>query len=180
MSQQMSEQKRSYKSTLNLPRTAFAKKANLVQNEPASMKRWAKMGLYQKTREARKDNPRYVFHDGPPYANGSIHLGHLLNKVLKDFVVRSRTMAGYDVPYTPGWDCHGLPIEHKVMQDLGDQARDMPPLQIRRKCKKYANKFVKVQSKQMQRLLTLADYDQPYLTMDPHYEAAVLDVFAEL
>ena len=122
----------------------------------------------------------YTFHDGPPYANGSIHLGHLLNKVLKDIVVRSKTMAGYDCSYIPGWDCHGLPIEHKVMQDLGDKAKGMEPFQIRRKCKTYAEKFVKLQSKQMQRLLTLADYDNPYLTMDPAYETAVLEVFADL
>ncbi len=174
------ENKKSFKSTLNLPKTAFPMKANLVQNEPATLKRWDKLGLYDKLRAA--DHPRgpYVFHDGPPYANGSIHLGHLLNKVLKDMVVRSKTLAGYDCPYIPGWDCHGLPIEHKVMQDLGDAAKDMEPFQVRRKCKTYAEKFVKLQSKQMQRLLTLADYDNPYLTMDPVYEAAVLEVFADL
>ena len=137
-------EKRSYRDTLNLPKTAFPMKANLVQNEPSSMKRWAEQDLYAKLREARKDAPRYVFHDGPPYANGSIHLGHLLNKVLKDIVVRSKTMAGFDVPYIPGWDCHGLPIEHKVMQELGDKARGMRSIQIRRKCKSYAEKFVKL------------------------------------
>jgi len=175
--------KKTYKQTLNLPKTAFPMKANLVQNEPASLKRWDMLGLYEKLRA--KDHPRgkYVFHDGPPYANGSIHLGHLLNKVLKDFVVRTKTMAGFDVPYVPGWDCHGLPIEHKVMQELGEsggKAREMEPIQIRRKCKTYAEKFVKLQSGQMQRLLTLAQYDDPYLTMNPRYEGAVLEVFAEL
>ncbi len=173
-------EKRSYRDTLNLPKTAFPMKANLVQNEPASMKRWAAENLYAKLRELGAGRNRYVFHDGPPYANGSIHLGHLLNKVLKDIVVRSRTMAGFDVPYIPGWDCHGLPIEHKVMQELGDKARDMQPIQIRRKCKAYAEKFVKLQAGQMQRLLTLADYDNPYLTMAPEYERAVLEVFAKL
>ncbi len=174
--------KKTYKKTLNLPKSAFPMKANLVQNEPASLKRWEKMGLYQKLREQDHANPRgrYVFHDGPPYANGSIHLGHLLNKVLKDFVVRTKTMAGYDVPYVPGWDCHGLPIEHKVMQELGDKARDMQPIQVRRKCKTSAEKFVKLQSGQMKRLLTLADYADPYLTMNPGYEGAVLEVFADL
>lgn len=179
MSEQTSEQK-SYKSTLNLPRTRFAMKANLVQNEPASIKRWAAAGLYQKIREVCNGRPTYIFHDGPPYANGSIHLGHLLNKVLKDFIVRSKTLAGYDVPYVPGWDCHGLPIEHQVMQQLGNKAINMSATAIRRKCKSDAEKFVKLQSKQMQRLLTLADYDDPYLTMHPSYEAAVLDVFADL
>src|SRR5699024_712908 len=105
---------------------------------------------------------------------------HLLNKVLKDFVVRSRTMAGYDTPFIPGWDCHGLPIEHKVIQELGDSAKDMDALQIRRKCKTYAQKQVKQQRKQMERLLTLADYDNPYITMKPEYEAAVLDVFSAM
>ena len=169
-----------YKKTLNLPKTAFSMKANLVQNEPASDKRWAKLGVYDQLRA--KDHPKgpYVFHDGPPYANGDIHLGHLLNKVLKDLVVRSKSMAGYDCPYTPGWDCHGLPIEHKVMQDLGEKAKELDALKIRKKCESYASKFVKTQKAQMQRLLTMADYDAPYLTMLPKYEAGVLEVFAGL
>ena len=116
-----------YKATLNLPKTAFPMKANLVQNEPASLKRWAALaggkGLYTATREARKGKERYVFHDGPPYANGSIHMGHLMNKCLKDFVVRSQTMAERDCPYVPGWDCHGLPIEHKVMTELNEAGK---------------------------------------------------------
>ncbi len=177
---QPTQEKRSYRDTLNLPKTAFPMKANLVQNEPATLKRWAKQGLYQKLRQREHPKGRYTFHDGPPYANGAIHIGHLLNKVLKDMVVRSKTMAGYDCPYIPGWDCHGLPIEHKVMQELGDKAKGMEPYQVRRKCKTYAEKFVKLQSGQMQRLLTLADYDDPYLTMAPAYEAAVLEVFADL
>ena len=159
MAEQTPTEKKSYKSTLNLPQTAFAMKANLVQNEPASLKRWQDEKLYSKMREARKDSPKFSFHDGPPYANGSVHLGHLLNKSLKDIVVRSRSMMGLDCPYIPGWDCHGLPIEHKVMSELGDKARTMEPWQIRRKCKEYAEKFVKLQGGQMQRLLTLADYD---------------------
>ena len=114
---------RSYKDTLNLPKTGFAMKANLVQNEPASLKRWDKLGVYRKLREREHPRGPFVFHDGPPYANGDIHLGHLLNKVLKDLVVRSRSMMGYDCPYTPGWDCHGLPIEHKVMQEWGRRRR---------------------------------------------------------
>ncbi|MEM9347379.1 MAG: isoleucine--tRNA ligase [Planctomycetota bacterium] len=171
-----------YKKTLNLPKTAFPMKANLVQNEPASIKRWDKLDVYGQLRAKRKaDNAKaFVFHDGPPYANGDIHLGHLLNKVLKDLVVRSQNMLGKDCPYTPGWDCHGLPIEHKVMQDLGDKAREMEPIAIRRKCKTYAEKFVKLQKGQMQRLLTMADYDDPYLTMLPKYERGVIEVFAGL
>ncbi|MEM7577277.1 MAG: isoleucine--tRNA ligase [Planctomycetota bacterium] len=176
-----SPEKRSYKDTLHLPKTAFAMKANLVQNEPASVKRWAELGVYRKLRERAakgETSSNFVFHDGPPYANGDIHLGHLLNKCLKDFVVRSHGMMGMDCPYTPGWDCHGLPIEHKVMQELGPAGKEMGPLKIRKKCESYAKKFVKTQSAQMQRLLTLADYDDPYLTMLPKYEAGVLEVFA--
>ncbi len=170
--------KKSYKDTLNLPKTPFPMKANLVQNEPASLRRWHEQKLYAQLRQ--RGGKRYVFHDGPPYANGSIHLGHLLNKCLKDFVVRSRGMMGFDVPYTPGWDCHGLPIEHKVVQELGEKSHEMQAIAIRRKCKASAEKFVKLQSQQMQRLLTLADYEAPYLTMDPAYEAATLEVFADL
>ncbi|MEM9415509.1 MAG: isoleucine--tRNA ligase [Planctomycetota bacterium] len=182
MSDTTAKDPKRYKKTLNLPKTAFSMKANLVQNEPASMKRWDKLDVYGKLRDKRKqDNAQpFVFHDGPPYANGDIHLGHLLNKVLKDLVVRSQNMLGKDCPYTPGWDCHGLPIEHKVMQELGDKAKEMEPIQVRRKCKTYAEKFVKLQKGQMQRLLTMADYDDPYLTMLPKYEQGVLEVFAGL
>ncbi len=180
MPQPSQEKAKSYKPTLNLPKTVFPMKANLVQTEPATLKRWERQGIYSRIRGRVHPKGAYVFHDGPPYANGSIHLGHLLNKALKDIVVRSKTMAGYDCPYIPGWDCHGLPIEHKVVQDLGDAAREMEPYKVRRKCKAYAQKFVKLQSGQMKRLLTLADYENPYVTMDPNYEAAVLEVFADL
>jgi len=175
-------QQRSYKKTLNLPKTAFPMKANLVQNEPQSLKRWGQGGLYAAVRRARDGAPPFVFHDGPPYANGSIHLGHLLNKVLKDFVVRSRSMMGYDTPYVPGWDCHGLPIEHKVMQEQKAAGDGVPDdrMRTRKACRKYAEKHIKLQSGQMQRLLTLADYSDPYLTMNPPYEAATLEVFAEM
>ncbi len=172
-----------FKKTLNLPqnpRAPFPMKANLVQNEPATLKRWSKAGLHEAIRQAREGGERFTFHDGPPYANGSIHIGHLLNKVLKDLVVRTKTMAGYDCDFVPGWDCHGLPIEHKVMSELGPKAKEMDGISIRRQCRKYAEKFVKLQSGQMQRLLTMAGYDEPYLTMNPAYEAAVLEVFAEL
>jgi len=178
-----------YKKTLNLPRTAFPMKANLVQNEPASIKRWEQARLYERLREARRGAPLFRFHDGPPYANGDIHMGHLLNKVMKDLVVRSRAMMGYDCPYIPGWDCHGLPIEHKVMQSLIESGKieklqsldeDARRSAVRNECRKSAEKFVKLQAKQMQRLLTLADYDHPYLTMAPEYEGAALELFAEI
>lgn len=178
----MSEQaeKKSYKKTLNLPKTSFSMKANLVQREPEFQKRWEKINLYQKIRDNAQGKPKFILHDGPPYANGAIHLGHLLNKVLKDLVVRTRTLSGYDVPFVPGWDCHGLPIEHKVMKELGAKAKDMSALDIRRQCQKDASKFVKLQTKQMKRLGTIADYDDPYLTMNPVFEKSVLEVFADL
>jgi isoleucyl-tRNA synthetase len=178
-----------YKKSLNLPRTDFAMRANLAQNEPASRKRWEKDDLYRQLLRDRMEATRFVFHDGPPYANGNIHVGHLLNKVLKDFVVRSRFLMGESCPFTPGWDCHGLPIEHRVMSELVDSGKidkiaSLPPDQgrmaIRRECAKYATRFQKLQTEQMKRLLTLADYDAPYLTMTPDYEEATLHVFAGL
>jgi len=178
-----------YKSTLNLPKTEFAMKANLAQAEPQTVKRWQDEGLYAEVQAARAGAPLFAFHDGPPYANGSIHLGHLLNKVLKDIVVRARMMDGMRVPYVPGWDCHGLPIEHKVVTEMNEKGKlqkvmelpdDHRRMVIRRECQAYAEKFVKLQSGQMQRLLTLADYTDPYLTMKPAFEGAVLEDFAVL
>jgi isoleucyl-tRNA synthetase len=178
-----------YKATLNLPKTGFAMKANLAQNEPLSQKRWDELGLYRRLAEARAGRPRFVFHDGPPYANGAIHVGHLLNKVLKDLVVRTRLMEGFDCPFVPGWDCHGLPIEHKVLTEmvaagkaekLDGLAPDVRRMAIRRECARSAEKFIALQATQMQRLLTLADYADPYFTMAPAYEARTLEVFADL
>lgn len=178
-----------YKKTLNLPTTSFPMRGNLAQNEPQSVKRWAREKLYDAIQNSRVDAEPFVFHDGPLYANGSIHVGHLLNKVLKDIVVRSKTMQGYSCPYTPGWDCHGLPIEHRVMTELVESGKiekinslddATRRIVIRRACKTYAQKFVKLQTGQMQRLLTMADYDNPYLTMNPQYESAVLEVFAAM
>ena len=174
------ENSKSYSDTLNLPKTSFSMKANLVQREPQLRKEWAKKNIYGKIREARKGAPLYVLHDGPPYANGDIHMGHVINKVLKDFVVKYKTMTGFDAPYIPGWDCHGLPIESKVMADLGDKVRQMSKLEIRRECMKYASKYVKVQSKQFQELGVFGDFEKPYLTFKPAYEAGILEVFAEL
>ena len=178
-----------YKKSLNLPQTPFPMRANLAQNEPRSRKRWERRRLYEEVQRARVDAPPFVFHDGPPYANGDIHVGHLLNKVLKDFVVRSRIMMGQRCDFVPGWDCHGLPIEHRVLTEMVENGKiekleqlepDTRRMAIRRECAKYAQKYQKLQAEQMQRLLTLADYEHPYLTMTPDYEAAVLEVFAEL
>ena len=169
-----------YKDTLNLPKTDFPMKANLQQKEPGIQKSWQKENLFEKILECRRGREKFIFHDGPPYANGPIHMGHLLNKVLKDLVVRSKIMEGFDVEFVPGWDCHGLPIEHKVLKELGEDAASMEPLSVRRKCAKYASKQVKTQSKQMVRLGTLGDYKKPYLTMTPAYEAGVLEAFSAL
>jgi len=176
----MSDKSKSYRDTLNLPNTSFAMKANLVQQEPQMRKAWAKGDIYGKIRKAMDGKPLYVLHDGPPYANGDIHMGHVINKVLKDFLVKYKTMTGFNAPYVPGWDCHGLPIESKVVTELGDKAKQMSKPDIRRDCKKYASKYVKLQSRQFQDLGVFGDFENPYLTFKPQYEAGILEVFAEL
>ena len=163
-----------WKHTLNLPRTEFPMRANLQKTEPAVIARWNETGLYERIREHRAGAPRFVLHDGPPYANGKIHIGHVLNKVLKDVVVRSRTMAGFDAPYVPGWDCHGLPIELKVDQELGGKKRHMSVADFRRACRRYAQKFVERQSADFQRLGVSGDWARPYRTMTPDYQAAIV------
>jgi isoleucyl-tRNA synthetase len=176
----MSTETKRYKDTLNLPVTRFEMKANLTAREPAFQARWKEMDLYGLIRKARAGRLRRVLHDGPPYANGEIHMGHLLNKVLKDLVVRYETLRGFDSPYVPGWDCHGLPIEHKVVKDLGSKAATLGHAEIRALCHKEAMHWVGVQSAQFQRLGISGDWEQPYLTLDPRYEAGILDVLADL
>ena len=169
------------KDTLTLPQTDFPMKANLPQNEPARLAGWQREGLYAQIREARKGSKKgtYILHDGPPYANGDLHLGHALNKVLKDFVVKSKTMAGYDAPYVPGWDCHGLPIEIKVDEQLGRKKLEMPAIAVRRACREYAQKYVDLQSEGFQRLGVFGQFDDPYLTMSKGYEAKIAETFFE-
>ncbi len=169
-----------YRETLQLPKTPFSMRAGLLRKEPELQARWAEMDLYRRVLDAPHPEGPFVFHDGPPYANGTIHMGHLLNKILKDLVVRSRTMMGHEVRFVPGWDCHGLPIEHKVMKEMGAEGAGLGTMEIRHRCRDYALHYQKVQAEQMIRLGTLADYDDPYLTMQPRYEGAVLDVFAAL
>jgi isoleucyl-tRNA synthetase len=165
------------KSTLNLPKTDFSMKANLPQNEPKMLDYWEKMGIYERIREVHQGQPIYVLHDGPPYANGPIHLGTALNKTLKDFVVKSRSMSGFDAPYVPGWDCHGLPIEIKVDDLLRRKKLDMDPLAVRDECRKYAQKFLDLQRNQFKRLGIFGRWERPYSTMDPDYESVVLQTF---
>ena len=172
--------KKNYKDTLNLPQTGFPMEAKLTQNEPGRLERWQQMGLYRKLLESRKTAEKWVLHDGPPFANGDIHIGHLINKTLKDVIIRFRTMQGFQTPYVPGWDCHGLPIEHKIQQDLGPKLREMSTLDVRKRCFAYADKYVGIQSAQFQRLGILGDWDNPYLTMKPSYEASTLEVFAKI
>ncbi|HYT68022.1 MAG TPA: isoleucine--tRNA ligase [Vicinamibacterales bacterium] len=162
-----------WKDTLNLPRTGFPMKANLPTTEPEALARWAAMDLYGKIRGAREGAPKFVLHDGPPYANGQIHLGTALNKILKDFVVKSRSMAGFDTPYVPGYDCHGLPIELKVDRELGSKKRDMSVADFRRACRAYAERFIGVMTKEFERLAIFGDWEHPYLTMNFRYQAAI-------
>ncbi|SNB47523.1 isoleucine--tRNA ligase [Geobacter sp. DSM 9736] len=171
-----------YKDTLNLPVTGFPMKANLTQKELEILDEWEKSGLYAKIAESGKEKPLYVLHDGPPYANGHIHIGHALNKILKDIILKSKRMAGFRAPYTPGWDCHGLPIELQVEKNLGSKKHEVTKLQMRKQCREYAAKFVEIQKKEFERLGVLGDWKEPYLTMNYVYEgitARELARFAE-
>ncbi|TKB61363.1 MAG: isoleucine--tRNA ligase [Nitrospira sp.] len=168
-----------YKATLNLPKTDFPMKANLPQREPELLASWEKERLYEQIQEAGKGRPLYVLHDGPPYANGRIHIGHALNKILKDIIIKSKTMAGYQVPYVPGWDCHGLPIEHQVLKELGDKKKTLDTPAIRKLCREYAEKFYTIQREEFQWLGILGDWQRPYLTMNPGYEATIIREFGK-
>jgi len=171
---------KSYKDTLFLPKTDFPMKGNLTVREPARLEKWNSEGLYSRIIARRKAEgaPRFILHDGPPFANGDVHMGTGLNKVLKDFVVKSKTMAGFEAPYIPGWDCHGLPIEFKVMQ--GDDARDVEPAEIRRRCETFARDWIDTQRESFKRLGVFGDWENPYLTLDPGYEANIIRTFASL
>jgi isoleucyl-tRNA synthetase len=168
---------RDWKDTLNLPRTDFPMKANLAATEPATLARWEAMDLYGQIRARQRGRPKYVLHDGPPYANGQIHIGHAMNKILKDIIVKSRTMAGYDAPYVPGWDCHGLPIELNVEKELGTAAKDRSPAEFRRACRHYVEKYVALQKDDFKRLGVLGHWEEPYLTMDPAFQAGIVRAF---
>jgi isoleucyl-tRNA synthetase len=174
---QQEDKKKRLKDTLNLPKTDFAMKANLPAREPERLAAWESAGLYEQIRRARTGAPRYILHDGPPYANGAIHLGHALNKCIKDFVVKTKTMAGFDSPYVPGWDCHGLPIEIKVDEQLGGRKLELNPIQVRQACREYAQKYIDLQRSQFKRLGVLGRWDNPYSTMNFPYEARIVETF---
>ncbi len=162
-----------YKKTLNLPATDFPMKANLAQREPEQINQWDQTHLYDAIRKASKGRELFILHDGPPYANGHIHIGTALNKILKDIIVRSRQMAGFDAVYVPGWDCHGLPIEHNVDKELGDKKKDLSQADIRRLCRAYAEKYIDIQREEFKRLGVMGEWDDPYLTMNYTYEAII-------
>jgi isoleucyl-tRNA synthetase len=175
-------EKPSYKQSLNLPQTAFPMEAKLVQNEPKRLAEWEAMHLYESVQRAHATDPVWVLHDGPPFANGDIHIGHVVNKTLKDVILRFKTMQGHATPYVPGWDCHGLPIEHKVQEEAkkkGEKLHELGVLEVRKRCQAYAQKYVEVQREQFKRLGILGDWSRPYMTMSPEFEASTLEVFAK-
>ncbi len=164
-----------YKDTLNLPQTNFPMRANLTQKEPELLQQWKAMGIYQLIREAAKGRTKYILHDGPPYANGNIHLGTALNKILKDIVLKSKSMAGFDCLYVPGWDCHGLPIEHQVDKELRERRFELSQVEKRRHCREYAEKFINLQREEFKRLGVFGDWENPYITMSHEYEALTVN-----
>lgn len=165
------------KSTLNLPHTSFSMKADLPQNEPKWLAKWAETGLYGRIRASRQGAPTFTLHDGPPFANGHVHLGTALNKILKDFIVKSKTLAGFNAPYLPGWDCHGLPIEIYVDKELGLRKAKMTAVEVRRECRRYAEKYIKLQRADFERLGVFGEWERPYLTMNHDYEAVIAETF---
>src|SRR5215210_688930 len=166
--------RQNYKDTLNLPKTDFPMKASLTTREPEMVKQWEADGLYERIQKAREGAELFVLHDGPPFANGDVHMGTALNKILKDLVVKSKTMAGFRAPYVPGWDCHGLPIEYKVVKET----RGLSPLEVRKRSEAFARKFIDKQRAQFKRLGVLGDWEHPYLTLSKEYEAEILRSFA--
>ncbi|MEK8022179.1 MAG: class I tRNA ligase family protein, partial [Candidatus Hydrogenedentota bacterium] len=175
-----------YSKTLQLRESPVPMRANLPQNEPKAVAEWEKKRLYERLARKRAGAPRFVLHDGPPYANGELHMGHALNKSLKDIIVRYKSLAGYDAPYVPGWDCHGLPIEHNVMKESErshDKAKKADAAElssIRKKCRSYAQKYVGIQREGFKRLGCIGKWDDPYLTMDPQFESRIIEAFGEL
>ncbi len=176
----METPKKNYKDTLNLPDTPFAMKAGLAQREPGMLSAWQTEKLYERIRKKSAGQPKYVLHDGPPYANGQIHIGHALNKVLKDIIVKFETMRGFDAKYVPGWDCHGLPIEVQCLKELGKSKDEVNPAEFRKQARQYALKYIAIQKEEFKRLGIFGDWDHPYLTMNFGYQAKIADAFFTL
>ena len=169
-----------YNSTLNLTKTDFPMRGNLPKREPDTLTKWEDIKLYDKMMAKNDGKPSYILHDGPPYANGSIHLGTALNKVLKDFIIKQKNMSGFKAPYVPGWDTHGLPIELKAMKSIGVENGAIPPVELRKHCHDFALKHVESQMAQFKRLGSIGKYDRPYLTLRPEYEARQVEVFGKM
>ena len=169
-----------YRDTLNLPKTDFSMRAGLAQKEPQWLKEWEEKRLYEAIREKSKDLPKFILHDGPPYANGNIHIGHALNKILKDIIVKFKTMQGFDSLYVPGWDCHGLPIEHQLLKEMKVHKSQVERVSFRKKAHDYAMKYVDIQREQFKRLGIFGQWENPYLTLDPAYEHWIVKSLAIL
>jgi len=169
-----------YSKTVNLPKTDFPMRANLSQREPETIKLWEEKNIYKQIITKNKNNASYILHDGPPYANGKIHIGHALNKILKDIIIKYKSLQGFYTPFVPGWDCHGMPIEHKVIEKIGPKHKLMPKVAIRKICKEYALEHVEIQKSDFKRLGVFAEWDNPYLTLNPEYESSIIQMFGEL
>ena len=180
MSEENKQEKKDYGATLNLPKTDFQMRANLPENEPKILEGIYEKNIYEKCLEKNKNNDKYVLHDGPPYANGDIHIGHALNKILKDVIVRYKTMQGYYTPYIPGWDTHGLPIEKQAIKLLGVNKDEIGISKFRNTCKDFALKYVANQKEQFKRLGGIGDWDNPYITLEPSFEARQVEVFGDM
>ena len=174
--EKMSE--KDFKKTLNLPSTKFPMRGDLVRREPARIEHWQKIGLYDRIQQKHAGCPKYIIHDGPPFTNGDVHIGTALNKILKDVILRYKSMKGFYTPYVPGWDCHGLPIEHKVSKMLREQNKHLSTAQLRRECANFSSEYIEKQRRQFVRLGVLADWKREYKTKDPSYEADILRTFA--
>ena len=169
-----------YGKTLNLPATDFPMRGNLPEREPETLKHWQEMDIYNRVQEHTRGLAKFVLHDGPPYANGNIHTGHVLNKVLKDIIVKYKSMSGFDAPYVPGWDTHGLPIEQRAIKELGINQHSEDKAAFRRKCEEFARSFVNTQREQFQRLGVRGDWEHPYITLQKEFEAAQIGAFGEM
>ena len=167
------------KDTLNLPVTKFPMRANLVEREPNRIQHWVDIDLYHKIQEKNKSGKKFILHDGPPFTNGDVHIGTALNKILKDIILRYKSMCGFSTPYVPGWDCHGLPIEHKVAKEIKENKRELTIAELRSECANFSKSFIEKQRKQFVRLGILADWENEYKTLNPAYEASILEIFAQ-